>query len=177
MEAVFRRSFWDPSISMPCLTLLTLGGLLMALWPSETYPIALLMIGVGLYRAYSGLRFRYVISSSGVEVFKGGKLSKRITMKDVKASRIRIRGGRVRDVSDAMATSLLLATQRGPGVFLLLDIGTIEFLDREGETILKVKGVNVGRFLESLRKIHGLNRGLEGDNEVSTEIESGLRRA
>ena len=158
MEAVFRRSFWDPSISAPCLTLLALGGLLIALWPSETYPIALPIIGVGLYRAYSGLRFRYVISSSGVEVFKGDKLSKRITVKDVKASKIRIRGGKVRDLSDASVTSLLLATQRGPGVFLFLDIGTIEFLDQEGKTILKVKGVKVGRFLESLKKIQGFDR-------------------
>ena len=156
MEVVFRRSFWDPSIAVPCLTLLTLGVVLIALWPSEALPIGLPLAGLGLYRVYLGLRFRYVISGSGIKVLKGDKPIKQVNAEEIRKSKIKIRGGRVRGLSGTAIAALILATQRGLGLFMFLDVGTVEFINQNGKTVLKIKGVNVGRFFESLKKVQGL---------------------
>jgi len=151
VEAVFRRSFWDPSISIPCLTLLIFGLILLIISPTETMLVAVSLIILGLIRAYMSLRTKYVISQSSIKVFKGANLIKEIPINEIKRSQIRIRGGKVRDLTDTAIASTLLITGRGPGLPTILDIGTVEFVNPDGEVILRVKGVKIGGFIGVLR--------------------------
>jgi len=151
LDYVFRRSFWDPPVSIPSLALTILGIIFIIVGSLEMLLIGVLMFIFGVLWAYLNLRVKYVISKSAVKILKGGKVVEEASISKIREARIKVKGGKPRGISDIALWSLIMVTGRG-FFFPFLDIGSIEFTDPEGKTILKVKGVKIGEFLTSLKE-------------------------
>ncbi|RLF02398.1 MAG: hypothetical protein DRJ59_03725 [Thermoprotei archaeon] len=146
-----RRSFWDPRVSLP--TLLGIAFSLVFLYLLRgTGIVSIVLLTFALYWAFDKLGYTYIVDLEEVKVVREGRVIGEVSLKDIRRMRIRVHGGRPRNLTDLALVSSLLIMERGPGLSFILDIGDIEVLDEEGRKVLKIRGIKVRDFLRALNE-------------------------